>query len=98
LGKWLWHYAIKSEALWRLVIKTKYDSLRGGWCSKEVIGPFGVGVWKYIRSGWESFSKFVRFEVVDWSKISFWHNAWCGKQLLKIYYPGLFSIACWKDA
>jgi len=30
------------------VIETKYDSLRGGWCF-GVTGPFGVGVWKFIR-------------------------------------------------
>lgn len=22
---------------------TKYDSMRGSWCYKEVVGPFGVG-------------------------------------------------------
>jgi hypothetical protein len=37
------------EALWRLMMETKFDSMRGGWCSKEVMGPFGVGVWTYIR-------------------------------------------------
>jgi hypothetical protein len=36
LGKWLWRYAMDREALWRLVIETKYDSILGGWCSKEV--------------------------------------------------------------
>jgi hypothetical protein len=25
-------------------VETKYDSLRGGWCSKEVARPFS-GVW-----------------------------------------------------
>jgi hypothetical protein len=35
---------MEREALWRLVIETKYDSLRVGWCSKEVTRPFGVGV------------------------------------------------------
>ena len=47
LGKWLWRYTINREALWRLVIETKYNSARGGWCSKEskeVMGTFGVGV------------------------------------------------------
>ena len=39
------------DALWRLVIETKYDSIRGGWCSMEIIGTFEVGVWKYIRRG-----------------------------------------------
>jgi hypothetical protein len=27
------------------------DSLKEGCCSKKVIGPFGVGVWKFIRRG-----------------------------------------------
>jgi hypothetical protein len=35
--------------LWRLVIEAKYESLMGGWWSKEVLGNFGVGVWKNIR-------------------------------------------------
>jgi hypothetical protein len=68
---------MKSDALWRLVVETKYDSLTRGWCSKEVIGPFGVGVWKYIRNRLETFSKFVRFEVGDGSKVSFWLDVWC---------------------
>jgi hypothetical protein len=55
LGKWLWRYATEREALWRVVVEAKYDSLSGGWCSKEVVGPFGVGVWKHIRRGWGCF-------------------------------------------
>jgi hypothetical protein len=43
LGKWLWRYATEREALWRSVVDIKYDSLRGGWCSKEVGGPM---VWE----------------------------------------------------
>jgi hypothetical protein len=31
------------------VIDVKFDSLKGGWCSKEVLGTFGVNVWKHIR-------------------------------------------------
>jgi len=36
-----------------------------------------VGVWKYIRNRLETFSKFVRFEVGDGSKVSFWLDVWC---------------------
>jgi hypothetical protein len=36
------------EALWRVVVETKYGSLEGGWCSKEVVGPFGVCVCVYV--------------------------------------------------
>jgi hypothetical protein len=51
LGKWLWRYATEREAYWRLVVKIKYGFMNGGWCSKVVEGPYGVGVWKHIR-GW----------------------------------------------
>jgi hypothetical protein len=51
LGKWLWRYGREREALWQLVIDAKFESLKGGWCSKEVSGSFGVGVWKHIRRG-----------------------------------------------
>jgi hypothetical protein len=44
LGKWLSRYAREREAFWRLVIEAKFESLRGGWCSKEVLATFGVGV------------------------------------------------------
>jgi hypothetical protein len=55
LGKWLWRFATEKEAFWRLVVEAKYGCLNGGWCSKEVEGPFGVGVWKHIRRGWGVF-------------------------------------------
>jgi hypothetical protein len=47
------------ERLWRLVAKAKYDSMSGVWCSKEVEGSFGVGVWKYIRRGWGVFFRYL---------------------------------------
>jgi hypothetical protein len=37
------------DVLWHLVEEAKYGYLNGGWCTKEVDGPFGVGVWKHIR-------------------------------------------------
>jgi hypothetical protein len=98
LGKWLWRYAMDREALWRLVVDAKYNSSRGGWCSEEVVGSFGVGVWKHIRRGWDKFSTFAHFDVGIGSKVSFWHDIWCGDRPLKISYPTLFSIAQQQDA
>jgi hypothetical protein len=37
------------------MLETKYGRLKGGWCSKEVAGPSGVGVCKCIGRGWEVF-------------------------------------------
>ena len=49
LGKWLWHYGLERDALWRRVVEAKYGSLRGGWCSKEVRRSYGLSLWKTIR-------------------------------------------------
>jgi hypothetical protein len=44
-----------------------------------------------LVSGCKFFSKFVRFEVGVGSKVSFWHNVWCGDGLLKKSYLDLFT-------
>ena len=31
LGTWLWWYGSERDALWRLVVDAKYESLWGGW-------------------------------------------------------------------
>jgi hypothetical protein len=98
LGKWLWQYGIERDAWWRVVMDSKYGSLWGGWCSLEPGGAFGVGLWKNIRKGWEAFKSFTRFVVGDGTRISFWHDLWCRETVLKVALPGLFSIACVKDA
>jgi hypothetical protein len=49
-------------------------------------------------SGWETFSKFVRYGVGDGPKVNFWHDVWCGVQPLKMSYLDLFSITRYKDA
>jgi hypothetical protein len=98
LSKWLWRYGSERDAWWRVVVDSKYGSIRGGWCSRKPSGAFGVGVWKNIRKGWISFSRFTRFVVGDDSKISFWHDLWRGDTTLKEAFPALFGIACLKDA
>jgi len=55
---------MERETLWRLVVETKFDNMRGDWCSKEIVGPFGVGVWKHIKWGWGVFLSFMRYEVL----------------------------------
>jgi hypothetical protein len=36
--------------------------------------------------------------VRDGTRISFWHDLWCGDTVLKVAFPVLFGIACAKDA
>ena len=79
-------------------MEVKYDTMRVGWCSKEVVGPYGVGVWKCIRRGWDNFKRHVQFELGDGSRVLFWHDVWCGELPLKILFPNLFNIACAEEA
>ena len=98
LGKWLWRYGSEREALWRLVVETKYGSLWGGWSSKSGRGPYGVSVWKSIRKGWDAFSLHCSFLVGDGRKVKFWNDCWCGDMALKEAFPELFAISQDKDA
>jgi hypothetical protein len=61
LGKWLWRFGVEWEALWRRVIEEKYGSMGGGWYTQRVQGSYGTSLWKYIRKGWDHFSKFLEF-------------------------------------
>jgi hypothetical protein len=65
-------------------------SVRGGWCSNEVVGSFRVEVWKNIRRGWEVLSRFIKYEVGEGSKTNFWHNLWYGYPPLKASFPEYF--------
>jgi len=98
LGKWLWRFSIERDAWWRIVMESKYGCLRGGWCSHVTARAFGVGLWKNVRKGWETFSGYTKFEVRDGTRISFWHNLWCRDMTLKAAFPALFGIASAKDA
>ena len=48
LGKWVWRYAYEKDNLWKTAIGVKYCQVGCGWKTKEVCGPFGVGLWKEI--------------------------------------------------
>ena len=76
----------------------KYGSLEGGWTSKIPSGTYGVGLWKFIRSGWDKFSQMLKFEVGDGTRILFWDDVWCTDNPLKVAYPELYRIAKAKDA
>uniref|UniRef100_A0A2N9EHP5 Reverse transcriptase domain-containing protein n=1 Tax=Fagus sylvatica TaxID=28930 RepID=A0A2N9EHP5_FAGSY len=93
LGKWLWRFGVEKEALWRQVIVEKYGSMEGGWMSKVPIGPYGVGLWKFIRHRWDKFSRLLKFEVGDGTNIRFWEDVWCGGEPLKDVFPELHRIA-----
>ena len=77
---------------------SKYDLQDGGWCSKGVRDRYGVGVWKAIRNGWESFRSHSRFIVGDDTRVKFWKDLWCENQSLEEAFPTLFNLSVNKDS
>ncbi|KAF5471044.1 hypothetical protein F2P56_011519 [Juglans regia] len=98
LGKWLWQYHQEGDALWRSIIDIKYGSIWGDWYSNAVRGAYGVGVWKFIRNGWEDLLSNFIFEVGRGTRIRFWHDIWCGDVALENAFPSLYRIASDKKA
>ncbi|RVW62021.1 hypothetical protein CK203_062421 [Vitis vinifera] len=97
LGKWNWKFAIERNSLWKQVIIEKYEKEEGGWCSKEVRGAYGVGLWKAIRKDWEIIHSRSCFIVGNGRKVKFWKDLWCEDQALKDAFPNLFRLAVNKD-
>jgi hypothetical protein len=76
----------------------EYKRSTGGWCTKEFMGPYGVSLWNNIRRDWESFLRFLSYEVGNGTTIHFWFDIWSGNQPLKEAFPELFCLARHKDA
>ncbi|KAG2411395.1 hypothetical protein I3760_Q000600 [Carya illinoinensis] len=71
LGKWMWRFAKEHDSLWKLVVEKKYGGLWGEWCTREVRGAYGVGLWKHIRRGWRVFNRHVKLCMGTGSMIKF---------------------------
>jgi hypothetical protein len=98
LGKWLWRFENEQDYLWRQVIASKYGIQRGGWCSEEARGSYGVSLWRYIRKNWVAFFNYISFKVGDGLRIRFRHDNWCGDSALKSSFPEFFALARNKEA
>ena len=84
--------------VWRRVIGAKYGNEWGGWCTKSMFVAYGVCLWKFIRSGWLNFSKFIRYDVGNSTRVKFWNDVWCRDRPLKEVFPNLYNISWSRDA
>ena len=75
----------------------KYVQDWGGWSSREVKSTDGCSLWRSIRTGWDIFMRHAQYMVGDGLKVWLWHDASCGRQLLKDLYSELYTIATNND-
>ena len=59
---------------------------------------YGVYMWKFIRSGWLNFSKFLQHNVGDGTQVKFCDDVWCRDRPLKEAFPDLYNISRTRDA
>ncbi|XP_030958853.1 uncharacterized protein LOC115980776 [Quercus lobata] len=83
---------------WKRIIGARYGNEWGGWCTKSVSEAYGVCLWKFIRSGWGNFSKFIRYEVGDGTRVKFWDDVWYRDRPLKEAFLDLYNISKTRDA
>ena len=69
-----------------------------GWCSKEVKGSYGVGLWKAVRNLWELVSCRISFTVGNGRRVKFWKDNWCGDEPFCVSFPSLFALANFEEA
>ena len=73
-----------------------------------MISGYGVSLWRLIRSGWLNFSKLLRYDVGDGTRVKFWKHVWCGDCTLKEAFLDLYflsrasdslvvEVMCWSD-
>ena len=84
--------------LWRSVISLKYGEEEGGWCTRDVMGRNGVGLWKAIRKKWGLLDSRVAYHMGNGQRVKFWKDKWCGDGPLCESFPSLFSMSMSKNA
>ena len=90
--KWCWRFANERDSHWRKVIRCKFGEDYGGWCSGDINGGFGVGLWKEIRKEWPQLLQNTYPALGNGSRINFWKDAWCGEEALSLTFPNLFRL------
>lgn len=61
--------------------------------SNEVLGPYWVGLCKYIRKGWESIWRQVQIVALEDVQVKFWYDKWCGERSLQDIFVAIFELA-----
>lgn len=76
---------------------SKYGTGEHIWFPNSINSSYGVGVWKGIRKGRDSFGRDISFDIGDGSTVRFWNDIWCGEVELRRVFPNLFNLALDKD-
>lgn len=91
LCKWLWHFEVEQDSIWRQMVAAKYRVMEDG-DPRPVRGPHGIDPWEGIMGCFQDHSEVVRIVVGDGRRTKFWEDRWCGDQPLRQTCPSVFSM------
>ena len=66
--------------------------------TRGVRGAHGCGMWRSIKEGIEKFFSQILYNVGEGSRVSFWHDPWCGSTPLKELFPSIYDCFVSKEA
>ena len=66
--------------------------------TRGVRGAHECGMWRSIKEGIEKFFSQILYNVGEGSRVSFWHDPWCGPTPLKELFPSMFDCSVSKEA
>jgi len=89
--KWLWKFTKENHLLWGRVIKAKYEQ-EDSWMTKEVNTPYGVSLWRSIRSLWSELKTQSRIKVANGNKTRFWKDNWHKVGIMELVFPDIFNL------
>lgn len=89
--KWLWKYANEKQRSWGKVIEAKYEE-EDRWMTKEVTTPYGVNLWRSIRSLWSDLKSNTKIKVNDGHKTRFWYDDWHESGTMLSLYPNIHNL------
>jgi len=89
--KWLWKFTKENHLLWGRVIKAKYEQ-EDSWMTKEVNTPYGVSLWRSIRSLWSELKTQSRIKVANGNKTRFWKDNWHEVGIMELVFPDIFNL------
>ena len=59
---------------------------------------YSAGLWRFIRSDWLNFSKVLRHDMSDGTRVKSWKHVWCGDCSLKKAFPKFYCLSRVKDS
>ncbi|KAK1285493.1 hypothetical protein QJS10_CPB20g00703 [Acorus calamus] len=93
LSKWLWRWLCQPEHTWATIVRDRYGGHGLGGRRWPAIGPRTSALCKGLFGGCAGFVQGVRWGIGGGMNVSFWHEIWCGEQVLSVQFPAVYGIA-----